>query len=368
MNKFCIECGAKLEQALKFCTECGHALEAPNTSTASDVSKISTNLNTTPKTSSSSVVSINPAVAKESTFGPQDEKSRAVQLHPDEGSKGAPQEQTNKVKQESSTTPRNPYPAATDVATKESSGKSSYVIIGVMLVIVIGGAWYFFKGGSAPQANSEVKTEKSLPRSGDSKNAPNSAAAQLREPPAVTKAPDAAEVLKLVMAMVDSVRAKDEVALQKALESIKALPVPRRGDRSAARAANTAGLAKIQSNEIPEAIAIFREGFAADPQDVEVVNNLGYVLSLAGNEIEAIDTFAKAISLAPDRASAWANLAVSFAKTNQLENGIAAYLLVYKFSKSQEKTRSFLVKQSSEAKDERERVLYQKVLEALDQQ
>jgi Flp pilus assembly protein TadD len=366
MNKFCIECGAKLEQALKFCTECGHALEDPNTSPASDVPKISNSLNTTPKASSSSVVSINPLVAKESTFGTQDEKSRAVHLHPAESSKGAPQEKTKKAKQESSTTPMTPSPATTNLANRESTGKSSYVVIGVILTIVIGGAWYFSKGGSPLQANSEVKTEKSSLSSGASKNAPNSTATQIGEPLEITKAPDAAEVLKLVMAMVESVRAKDEVALQKAIESIKALPVPRRGDRSAARAANTAGLAKIQSNEITEAIAIFREGFAADPQDVEVVNNLGYVLSLAGNEVEAIDIFAKAISLAPDRASAWANLAVSFAKTNQLDNGIAAYLLVYKFSKSQEKTRSFLAKQSSDAKDERERVLYQKVLEALD--
>jgi Flp pilus assembly protein TadD len=247
-----------------------------------------------------------------------------------------------------------------EVRSDESRGKRGYLLIGLVAAAILGGAGYLLMEKSSPTVTSAGTTEEpapaALPNTSSNSAAKDSGAA------GAVKLLETAEVLKLVMSMVDTVRAKDEPGLQRAFEAIKQIPAPPRGDRAIARAANTAGLAKLQANDPEGAISSFREGLAADPSDVEIVNNLGYAISLAGKEIDAIEMLARAITLAPDRSSAWANLAVSLAKTNQLEKGVAAYLIAYRFSKNQDKLKNFITKQSEEASDERERDLSLRVL------
>ena len=344
MNNFCTNCGAKMELGLKFCTECGQARDESDAPPNSG----------TDKTAS-------PKVAE----APKFESKRPAPTGAPAEVQPPPRPQSNPP----SAGPTRAYaqPSPTREQAYQPSSKRNFIVIGLIAAVIVGGAGYLLVGKTSPSTLSSGKTEKTQP-SFASTNQSRSRSANSSDPAlAAVKLPDTAETLKLVMAMVDATMAKDEGGLQKALDAIKRMPVPRRGDRSIARAANAAGLTRLQANEPSEAVASFREGMAADPSDAEIVNNLGYALSLAGKETEALEAFARAISLAPDRTSAWANLAVSFGKTNQMDKGVASYLLAYRFSKSQDKTRAFLIKQSEEARDERERDLSQRVLKALDQ-
>jgi tetratricopeptide (TPR) repeat protein len=80
------------------------------------------------------------------------------------------------------------------------------------------------------------------------------------------------------------------------------------------------------ANDNAKAEAIYRQIIASNPGQVDALNNLGVILMSAGKAEgaarEAIDLFNKAISLKPDFADAYYNLACSYAKLNQLENGL----------------------------------------------
>lgn len=364
INKFCTQCGVKLELGLKFCTECGQALDEAGSPPESVAARMSSKANVAAVSEDAPAGALRVADAKPLPASPQAKPNKLYV--PASTAKTAKPVEAPIVKApiEPLQTLTPPSPSGReDLRTKEASGKRNYLLIGLVTLAIIGAGGFFLTGRNSPQATLPGKSGKSEP----APNVPASAPANKdAEAEATAKVPEAAEVLKLVMAMIEAIRTKDELGAQKALDVIKQMPVPQRGDRASARAANTAGLAKLQANELVGAITSFREGIAADPSDVEIVNNLGYALSLADKESDAIEMFAKAISLAPDRSSAWANLALSFAKTGQMDKGVAAYLWAYRFSKNQEKTKSFLTKQSEEASDERERDLAQRVLKAID--
>jgi Flp pilus assembly protein TadD len=149
------------------------------------------------------------------------------------------------------------------------------------------------------------------------------------------------------------------------VDSIKQMPHPPKGDRKAARAANDAGLSALQLKAFDEAIEKFNQAIKADPADQEIVNNRGYALMMGGKLAEARSAFKDSLILALTRSSAWANLAMVFAKENKSDDGHAAYLLAFKFSQNQQKTREFLTKQSQEDADPLVRELAARVLQTI---
>jgi Flp pilus assembly protein TadD len=364
-NKFCTRCGAKLELGLKFCTECGQPLDDAVSPPESVVAKSNHSVAEAAKSEGDYAASPKALTAKRSPPSPQAPFFTPDVTRPKETYIAAP---SAKASIESARKQNQPSPVGFEAPrTNDLGGKRNYLLIGLVASVILGAAGYFLTEKSSPTATPAGKSAKSQPVASPSLDTSKAPTAKESDPAAALKVPEAGEVLKLVIAVVDAAKTKDESSVQKSLDTIRQLPVPRRGDRAIARAANTAGLAKLQVNELGDAISSFRDGIAADPSDVEIVNNLGYALSLAGKESDAIENFARAISLAPDRSSAWANLAVSWAKSGQMERGVAAYLLAYRFSKNQERTKSFLAKQSEEATDVRERELVQQVLKAIDQ-
>jgi Flp pilus assembly protein TadD len=82
----------------------------------------------------------------------------------------------------------------------------------------------------------------------------------------------------------------------------------RHGDRSAARQLNDRGLGLFQDSQYVEAARLFREAHKADPADIEVHNNLGYALLMAGDLGEAEKVLTDVLTVAPGRGAAWGNL------------------------------------------------------------
>jgi DNA polymerase III delta prime subunit len=69
--------------------------------------------------------------------------------------------------------------------------------------------------------------------------------------------------------------------------------------------------------------------------------------------------------LAPTRSSAWVNLAYAMTKEGRLEDAMSAYLLAFKFSQNQQKTREFLTKQLQEDTDPKLREMAGRVLQEI---
>lgn len=92
------------------------------------------------------------------------------------------------------------------------------------------------------------------------------------------------------------------------------------------------------TNDSARAETLYRQIIAARPDHVDALNNLGVILMSAGKSEgkseekseekseaavkEAIDMFNKAISLKPDFADAYYNLACSYAKLQKVEDGL----------------------------------------------
>ena len=98
----------------------------------------------------------------------------------------------------------------------------------------------------------------------------------------------------------------------------------------------------IQNGQFAEAVRAFQEAIAADPGDVEALNNLGYAHFLSGNLETAEQVLFHALRLAPGRANAWTNLGQTYAKQKKQAEAVACFANAYRFSRNREMTRQFL--------------------------
>lgn len=148
----------------------------------------------------------------------------------------------------------------------------------------------------------------------------------------------------IVGELLDASKAGSEERIHAAVEQLRAMPTPARGDRQLARATNTLGLRAVQTQAYPDAARLFCDALAADPADQEILNNLAYALE-KGNRLGEAKTAALAtLTLAPRRASAWGNLGTILAAEGKEDTAVAALLLAYRFSQNPQKTLEYLDK------------------------
>jgi predicted Zn-dependent protease len=112
-------------------------------------------------------------------------------------------------------------------------------------------------------------------------------------------------------------------------------PVPA-GDRPASRRANELGLAALREHRPLEAAAAFETGVASDPSDIEVANNYGYALGLAGKRADAQQILSGVLLRDPTRAVAWTALAET--RSEDSANALAALKIALHFATSRERT------------------------------
>ena len=114
--------------------------------------------------------------------------------------------------------------------------------------------------------------------------------------------------------------------------TLEAVPKPRRGDRSRARALNDQGIGLLKAERYPEAAASFRAAAAADPGDAEVLNNLAYALLLAEQYPAAAEAVVATLSAAPTRPMAWETLGQILVGLGQNEAAVGAFKMVVRTS------------------------------------
>lgn len=152
------------------------------------------------------------------------------------------------------------------------------------------------------------------------------------------------DIAPKVDAVIDAAKAADESGISGALDALKQIQAPQHGDRKTARAKNLSGLESIKNGNLEAAISDLAAAVNADPADSEVVNNLAYALEKSNHLVEARMALVAAISLAPTRSAAWANMGTISAAEGHVDNAVASFSLAFRFSQNQQKTLEYLQK------------------------
>jgi tetratricopeptide (TPR) repeat protein len=136
------------------------------------------------------------------------------------------------------------------------------------------------------------------------------------------------------------------------------------GDINLRKTSNAEGLQALRRDDYASAVQAFERGARADSSNIEVRNNYGYALLKAGRNDDAVRVLADVLLDAPDRTSAWANLAE--ATSSNQEVSAAALKLAVRFSSNRERTTSVLTRLSETHPDARYRAVIASVLPGID--
>lgn len=90
---------------------------------------------------------------------------------------------------------------------------------------------------------------------------------------------------------------------------IAALPGPDQGNRPVGRQLNSAGLEAVKTERFDDAARSFEQGVRENPQDVEIVADLGFALTRAGQPRQALRPLYAAVLLDPRRTATWVPIA-----------------------------------------------------------
>ncbi|MCI0427828.1 MAG: tetratricopeptide repeat protein [Nitrospiraceae bacterium] len=172
---------------------------------------------------------------------------------------------------------------------------------------------------------------------------------------AITKA-------SLINDMIFMALENDNQKLLELRDQILALPNPSRGNRKTARSLNSQGLSYFKASQYGEAVQAFQQAARLDPGDVEIVNNLGYALLEARRLQEAEDALIKALSLAPDRTSGWANLGQTYAIMGKADQAVGCFTNAYRFSHNAQTTKEFFKNLAENGSDQNVRESAEKTL------
>jgi tetratricopeptide (TPR) repeat protein len=162
-------------------------------------------------------------------------------------------------------------------------------------------------------------------------------------------ATDSADLLSDAKAMVISMidyalidgGLKNESEIQKIQKRITALPKPIKTNIKEARDFNNNGLALVKKEKYDEAVKFFKNGNVLNPADIEIVGNLGFAYVKLNQLDSAQQAMMTSLAMAPNRATAWANLGDVYALKNDKSRAVACLANAYRFSRNREKTHQF---------------------------
>ena len=255
----------------------------------------------------------------------------------------------------------------------------------VVASVILGALWWFFYGRTAPEqvtqpqkAPASVPTGKgsqgsaakpeprtSISESGRQQNAgtkqlpsqPEQRDGPQQSPITGSPVPSLAGLLAQMpisearghlWAMLDAVRNGNDTSVTAARRQLDLLILPTHGDRKKARFENDEALKSLKNDDAQGAINRLLVAANADPADQEILNNLGFALYKADRLADAKLAMIAALALAPERASAWSNLALILANEGKTEDALSAFRLTYRYSQNTQKTRIFLEKLAQE--------------------
>jgi hypothetical protein len=121
-----------------------------------------------------------------------------------------------------------------------------------------------------------------------------------------------------------------------AQKNLEALPKPPHGNKKEARKLNDQALALAKQSDYQAALPIMEAAYQADPADVEIAGNIGYLQIMLSNYPAAKKALFETLALKPDRSTAWADLGKVFTSEGNEESAKNCYINFYLSSKNQE--------------------------------
>ncbi|CAM8658006.1 hypothetical protein MCEMSE6_02791 [Oxalobacteraceae bacterium] len=275
-----------MEAHLKFCTQCGatHQFDVPAPTKSNSVSKPSSTENATP--------SRQPISAS-----------------------------TSETLATNSTSVHQTIQQATTQEEIAPPGKSKKIILGVSTLVIVLVGWLMLKPSDKESSSSSGSNTENA-QGASSKKAKRNAKASTESFTA--------------QQLVDANTKEDLEKFKELAHGLQQQQKPDVGDKKLARKLNSEALDALRAKDFSQGVSLLQKAHEANPADIEVSDNLGYALLLAGNPAKAEAQEMITLQYAPERASAWANLAEASARQGKSKQGIAAYLAGYRLSKKPE--------------------------------
>ena len=135
-----------------------------------------------------------------------------------------------------------------------------------------------------------------------------------------------------------------ESEIQQTILKIESSPRPTNVNKKAARKINAKGLASLKKDDFNNAVKMFEEANKLAKSDIEILNNLGFSYLKQGNLDSAQQAIILALTLSPDRATAWENLGEVFGVKGDISKAVACFSNVYRFSKDRLKVHQYMKK------------------------
>ena len=151
-------------------------------------------------------------------------------------------------------------------------------------------------------------------------------------------------VMRMLEYALDDGGLSHESEIQETKLQIESLPKPAKGNKKAARVFNADGLASSKNYDFNNAVKMFEEANKLDKSDIEIASNLGFSYLKQGDLDLAQHAIIIALSMSPDRASAWADLGAVFGLKGDVSKAVACFSNTYRFSKDRLKTHQFMKK------------------------
>ena len=136
--------------------------------------------------------------------------------------------------------------------------------------------------------------------------------------------------------LIDAASDGSDENFESILQKLEEEPRPPSGDRQMARPLNVAALAALKKGKFSQAAELLRQALQADPSDVEISDNLGYALQMMGRYEESESQQIAVLQYAPERASAWSNLADVSSHLGKSRQAVGAYIKAHRFSRKPE--------------------------------
>lgn len=151
---------------------------------------------------------------------------------------------------------------------------------------------------------------------------------------------------RLISSLMQASQSGDSTAIVNAVSALESLSSKTTSDKTSlkeSRAKNKIGLQHIKEGRDELAIKEFYSAFKLNSSDVEITDNLGYVLYNLGDYEAAKKAFLFSLTHSARRASAWGGLAKVLAVSNLTEKSNSAFSLAFHFSKSPKTLRQSLI-------------------------
>jgi tetratricopeptide (TPR) repeat protein len=174
----------------------------------------------------------------------------------------------------------------------------------------------------------------------------------------LARSANCADIKACIEIMLEATDPRSPEAISIAATRIGEQNKAQRGDRKSARALNQLGLDEFKKKNFTGAIDYLKQASVADPADVEILSNLGFVALQANRSDDAVTPLIDALLLDPRRTSTWVPISELYVIRGKNENAVKALLLGYEFSGNKDKTFTVFEEKSMNAERESMRPIF----------